>query len=209
MRKTRINKAVSGVALLLSAFANVGFARAGIVCADTAFGIGPHVPSGYYFSSITANSGCELGTTARDQPRPDVVNADEMFGTNQWNVFQKFSDVAATNGTWNLGEDFYSRFGYAQITFIAEQGAYISPAAYVGYLITFANGTSGTWTSPFNDGQNLTNVGEMTIYWAGVRAPVPAPVSAVPLPATLSLLIVCLASFGVFSWCRHLQKHQS
>jgi hypothetical protein len=209
MRKTRTNKAVSGVALLLSAFASFGVARAGIVCVDAAFGVGPQVPSGYYFSSITTNSGCELGTAGRDEPRPDVVNADGMFGTNQWNVFQTFSDMAATSGTWNLGDDFYSRFGYAQIIFISEQSPNISPASYVGYLVTFANGTSGTWTSPFNDGQNLTNVGEMTIYWAGVRAPTPAPVSAVPLPAALPLLIGCLASFGVFGWCRHLRKHKS
>src|SRR5437870_1901430 len=107
MRKRRTNKAVSGAALLLSAFASFGYAHAGIVCVDAAFGIGPQALSGYYLSSITTNSGCELGTAGRDEPRSDIVNADQMFGTTQWNVFQNFPDVAATSGTWNLGDDFY------------------------------------------------------------------------------------------------------
>jgi hypothetical protein len=129
-----------------------------------------------------------------------------MFGTSQWNVFQTFSNVGATSGTWNLGADFFSEFGFAQITFTSAGGANIFPKTYVGYLIRFANGTSGTWTSPFNDGQNLVNVDEMTIYWAGVRDPVPA---AVPIPPAFPLLVACLGSVGILGWLRHARRQRA
>jgi hypothetical protein len=98
-----------------------------------------------------------------------------------------------------LGANFFSQFGFAQITFTSAVDAIVFPTTYVSYQIRFGDGISGTWTSPFNDGQNLVNVSEMTIYWAGVRAPLPA---AVPVPAALPLLLACLASLGMFRWWR-------
>ena len=129
-----------------------------------------------------------------------------MFGTSQWNVFQTFSNVGATSGTWNLGADFFSEFGFAQIVFTSAVDANVFPATYVSYLIRFANGTTGTWASPFNDGQNLINVDEMTIYWAGVRAPTP---STVPIPAALPLLLACLASLGMLGWWRRARRQRT
>src|SRR5688572_15564126 len=63
--------AIFGLMFLTNCFAS--FALGGIACTDSAFGVGPFAPSGYYLSSVTTNSGCELGSTLKDEPRPAAV----------------------------------------------------------------------------------------------------------------------------------------
>ena len=206
MIRTAMRGRLGALALIaIGALGYEGSAFGGAACTDAAFGVPPFSPSGYYLTSVnatgpTTNSGCQLGSTAKDGPpfgaKPTEVNNDSMFGITTWQVLATFSSVGTTSGTYDLSAFPFSTF---LLAFSDGQGEGIFPTTYVGYLILAGtNGLTGTWTSPYNNGTNLTNVSEFTIYGSGP----PRETSPVPIPGALGLLLAALSSLGVFGWMR-------
>lgn len=129
--------------------------------------------------------------------RLSQVNADNLFGHNDWVSIAGGHDVNATSGTWSFDPNSFNT--YDSLLVVLKDGNGI-PNVYVGYLILEADGTSGTYTSPFknpNNG-NLKDVSHINYYgWIDPNNPDPVnPPAQTPLPPAALLFSSALG--GLF-----------
>lgn len=151
-------------------------------------------------NNVTANAGCQLGTTNNDFLNPLQVNLDNMFGFNDWIFAEKViedpeqvinigllldgganpDDIGP--GTWSINNIWGS---YQNVMLVFKGGGgNIVPTKYVGYLLVNGD-TSGSYFTPFENGNN-GNPAEISHVSAYVR--VPEPTSALLLVAGLGLI---------------------
>lgn len=158
----------------------------------------------------TTNSGCQVGTTTTPHnPDPQTrANADAMFGYTNWTIISNpLYHPNSTSGSYNIGANFFSTYDQALLLFQSEDPGDSLPPYYVGYLLLAANGTTGTWVSPFDDedgcsyyyGHPYGCKNKVAYIKLLGRIDPPAPV---PLPAPFFLLAMALSAFGVAGWYR-------
>ncbi len=157
------------------------------------------------FSSIEGyvgtNSGCEIGSV--NDASETQVNSDTMFDESTW-VFDSDTDDLGTlldpdtlqlvlagddkSGEWSIIDTAWTTYDSILLTFSDSNGV---PDSYVGYLLTSADGTSGTYTSPFFNVKNgkVKPIGEISAYVYTV--------AHAPLPAALPMF---LATLGGLFW---------
>ncbi len=151
------------------------------------------------------NSGCEIGT-ANDSSQT-LVNSDTMFGESTW-VFDSDTDILGTpldpdtlqlvlvgddisndisiSGEWSIIDTAWTTYDSILLTFADGNG---KPDSYVGYLLTSADGLSGSYKSPFFDTKKVEvkPIGVISAY----------VVAHTPLPAALPMF---LAALGGLFW---------
>ncbi|QEG34227.1 PEP-CTERM sorting domain-containing protein [Bythopirellula goksoeyrii] len=150
-------------------------------------------------NNLTANNGCETGSTNNDNPIPGQVNADTMFGFSDWVFAEKFEfpvvdediDIGLTitggdiSGTWSINNVWGS---FQDIMLILKGGSgNNTQEEYVGYLLVTGD-TSGAYTTPFFNANN-GNAKEISHVSAYVRG--------VPEPATWMLLGLALGTLSL------------
>lgn len=141
-------------------------------------------------SDVTWNEGVAnstetfLGNTNNDQPAPETVNQDSVFGFNDWAEVQDDTDVSGTSGEWSTTVNL-AAYTDVMIVLKGGNGNGIDPSNYVAYrapiLTNESSGSdyyfSGTWDSPFEK-NGPTDVSHYTIYARGQTSPVPIPAAA-------------------------------
>jgi hypothetical protein len=196
--KMALGAAAFGALLSISSIASAA------VCTSAGFG-GTDISG-----RVVTNSGCEVGTTNNDSTTQ--VNLDTMNGFSDWSLVSALGEPSNTlSGSWDLGANFFDTYDRALLVFKDGEGV---PANYVGYLILEANGTSGTWTTPFANATNGVpkDVSHINVY--GHRCdglcpdPGPGP-SPVPLPAPFLLLGLALGGLGAARWLKNRRTVQT
>ncbi|MGI9393373.1 MAG: VPLPA-CTERM sorting domain-containing protein [Boseongicola sp.] len=148
-------------------------------------------------AAVTGTSGCELGSTNNDFLNPLQVNADNMFGYNDWVFDAKDNDVDGVDegddlldlllvgtqlgGAWSINPNAPSLYEHVMLVFKGGAGN-TDPDKYVGYLL---NETSGEYASPFinPNNENRKNISHVSVYVRGIQ------VEIIPIPAAGFLLI--------------------
>jgi hypothetical protein len=140
-------------------------------------------------NNVSANAGCQIGSTNNDKIAPPQVNADQMFGHSDW-IFGEKSDGdqnidvgleifgTAMSGIWFIDDSIWDI--YSDVMIVLKGGAAQKPGQYVGYLLQEGQDW-GTYLSPFMNGSRRTNISHISIYLRGGA-------NAVAEPATLALL---------------------
>jgi hypothetical protein len=118
----------------------------------------------------------------------------------------------ATSGTWNIGANFFNTYDRGLLVFGSYDPYDSLPINYVGYLILAANGTSGTWTSPFDDEDYYwghygakVKVAYIKLFGHLKAPPGPGP-SPVPLPAPFLLFAAAVGGLGAMRWWKARSK---
>ena len=139
---------------------------------------------------VASNSGCQVSTEPNDVPQPGLVNSEEFFGFDDWLFDGKFpespgtlvdfttgvgGDGAGQSGTWSVDSGFWDI--YSEVMLIFKNG---DMTTLVGYLLTSADGLSGTWASPFTNPPFQTtggtkDVSHISTYYREGTSEVPEP----------------------------------
>ena len=143
-------------------------------------------------NNVSPSAGCQIGTTNNDNPLPDQVNEDQMFGFTDWIFGEKAFDDAeeidvgfevdgnGKMGTWLLDGSIWEL--YANVLLILKGGSgNTTPPFYVGYLIEEGS-TSGSYLSPFSNNGRPKDISHLTVYVRGDGD------TQVPEPTTLALI---------------------
>lgn len=195
-------------AALLGASLMVGGAAGAATC-DTA-----------YSTAVTgngsdANSGCFLGSTNNDTLNPLQVNTDAAFGSKDWAYAGKLLETEDGNvsigavlgdnsgtfdGTWSVIPTLFSMYDELMIVLKGGNGN-IDPDTYVAYRITEADGTSGSYVSPFfnvdrktGEPKEQADISHISFYVRGDGVP-----GAVPLPAGMPLLLAGMGAMALLA----------
>lgn len=171
-----------------------------------------------YSGALTSNSGCEIGSTNNDKASKKgvQVNDDNLFGGG-WTFAAKDDDVNGSlngttlnggygftvngkkSGSWSFAKSLFD--DYAEALIVQKGGKGSDQSTYVGFLITGADGNSGSYSTVFSKlGKKgkvaLQNISHISLYVRGTPTnpgPGPAPV---PVPAAGLLLIGGLGAIG-------------
>jgi hypothetical protein len=151
-------------------------------------------------NNVSPNAGCQIGLTNNDTiaPPPLQVNADQMFGYNDWIFGEKGFDSdqnidvglqifgTAMSGAWLIDDSIWDV--YSDVMIVLKGGNAQTPGKYVGYLL--ADGQDwGTYLSPFMNGSRRTAISHISIYLRGGA-------NAVAEPATLALIGIGLVGIA-------------
>ena len=155
-------------------------------------------------NKVTANGGCQLGSTNNDWLNPLQVNIDQMFGFSDWLFAEKVIDTDSSidvgfgytgsllNGTWMI-DDIWSVYSEVMLVIKGAVGNNVVPT-YVGYLLN-AGDVTGNYATPFanaNNG-NPKDISHMSIYVRGSGS------MTVPEPGVLILLGMGILAAGLVS----------
>ena len=136
----------------------------------------------------TSVSGCELGSVNDDNPAPDAVNNDALFGVDNWALFDQTAfPPGHRKGDWELPDDFWET--NEQALLVLKGGHNGSTPVYAGFLLTEADGTEGHWITPVY----LTTVNHISYYAPEIDV-VP---TATPIPSALPLFFSALVGMGI------------
>ena len=175
--------------------------------------------------NVSPSVGCQVGTTNNDQPDPIQVNADNMFGHNDWVGVGTELAAAGNNGALTItGNTISGNFSilsslasvYGEFMLVLKGGASDNtvPNTYVGYLLS---GLSGSYLTPFmlikpeecetkrgvttckNPKDEYKAISHWQLYARGEPDTGPGEV---PVPAALPLLFSGLLGLGVLGRLR-------
>lgn len=139
---------------------------------------------------VTPVSGCELGSVNDDNPAPDAVNNDALFGVDHWELVSQVTfPPGHRRGDWELPDDFWDNNDKALL--VLKGGHNGSTPVYAGFLLQEQDGLEGHWITPVY----LTTVNHLSIYAPGEEV-VPA---AVPIPSALPLFVSALIGVGLIA----------
>ena len=142
--------------------------------------------------NVSPNAGCQIGSTNNDNPLPDQVNDDQMFGFSDWLFAEKGFDsdeeidVGFTivgdskSGTWSLDPSTWDIYSDVLLVLKGGNGNTIPPF-YVGYLLQEGQ-DAGNYLSPFFSGLRRKDISHMSVYVRGDGD------TSVPEPTTLALI---------------------
>lgn len=175
--KFKITAAALGLGLM-SAVASTGANAATVACSAT-------VASKVVGDTTLSNGGCEVSTTADQdflETKPTSVNAENFFGFSDWSFISKTDNIEATSGIYDVSSVFNN---FSTILAIFKSG---KKTFLTGYVL---NDETGTWSSPFSQGNSKPPKDVSHISYYGRDA-----VSPVPLPAAGFLLIGALGGLA-------------
>lgn len=151
---------------------------------------------------------CDAGSVNNDNPLPGQVNADNMFGFNDWLFAGKQNTPGAyesgsvdvdfaiskglQSGSWSFLPDLFKMYENVMIVLKGGTGNN-TQENYVGYLLNSALDPNGTYATPFFN-QNNSNGKDISHVTAYVRGPI--PVAPIPLPAAGLLLVAGLGGLA-------------
>ncbi|MEX2519847.1 MAG: VPLPA-CTERM sorting domain-containing protein [Paracoccaceae bacterium] len=197
-----MNKHLKATLAALGVFALVAITSTAAVAATCSTGAS---------GKLTQNPGsvalaCDAGSTNNDFLNPLQVNTDSIHGFDDWvfagkDNFEGSDEPAVANigfttsgglqsGTWDIADNTFGLFTNVMIVIKGGVGNNTQPN-YVAYLLSSLLGTDGGYLTPFfnlNNG-NAKDISHLSAYVRG-------PISAVPLPAALPLLLTGLAGLG-------------
>jgi hypothetical protein len=198
----------SAALIIVGSFLSMTSVASAALCTNAGFG-GANISGRVDATGATTNSGCQIGTTTSPHtPDPQTrANADLMFGYSDWVIISNpLYSPNSTSGSYNIGASFFSTYDRGLLLFQGADPADSLPQNYVGYLLLAANGTTGTWTSPFDDkdgcyyGYGCLNKVAYIKLLGHVTPPGANTPSPVPLPAPFLLLVTALGALGVSGW---------
>jgi hypothetical protein len=198
--------------IAFAAFVGITGAASAATCVGAGtFGV--DISSRVNADGATTNSGCQVGTTSTPHaPDPQTrANADLMFGFSDWVIHPSgnaFLSPDAASGSYTLPAGFFTTYDRALLLFQSEFPFLSTPQNYVGYLLLAANGTTGTWSSPFDFLGYPIDVAHIKLLYhlAPTGGPGPSPV---PLPAPFLLLGLALGGLGVGRWWKNRRAPQA
>ena len=168
---------------------------------------------------VTVNIGCEYltGLTPPAQDSEANVNAGTLFGISDWGLLGKVDGLPGSaggltfvgddqTGTWSITQAILDVYTNVMITFkSANANANPTPASVIAYLV---NTAAGTYNAPSqkSDLSGFHGISHASLFVSGVNPGCDPftqicdpPVTVVPLPAGLPLLLAALGSIGILA----------